>query len=81
MLQSCTLAQRVTRPARPGAPQKQQQQQQVPEAPSEPAQEGRVYREFQSLGMKVVETDTPLPGPETETDFWEGEKFEVRGLL
>lgn len=36
-----------------------------------------MYREFRSLGMKVVETNTALPGPETEVDFWDQERFDV----
>ena len=36
-----------------------------------------MYREFKSLGSKVIETNQPLPGPEDEKDFWEGEKFDV----
>jgi hypothetical protein len=43
------------------------------------AQQGgsKVYREFKSLGSKVIETNQPLAGPENEKDFWEGEQFDV----
>jgi len=39
----------------------------------------KVYREFKSLGSKVIETNQPLPGPEDEKDFWEGEQFDAFG--
>ena len=29
--------------------------------------------------MRVLESNEPLPGPEVEKDFWDGEQFQVRG--
>lgn len=30
-------------------------------------------------GIRVIESDAPLDGPENKEDMWEGEKFNVRG--
>lgn len=43
--------------------------------------QGRVLREWRSLGGRVVEADGSLPGTSGEDapDFWEGERFEALG--
>lgn len=49
--------------------------------PTQPAQQGRVLREWRSLGARVVEADGAIPGSagEDQPDFWEGERFEGLG--
>ncbi len=43
----------------------QQQEQQT----ATPSAQPTVKREYKALGMKVIESDTPLAGPEDQTDF------------
>lgn len=51
-----------------------------PIAPPAQAAEGRVLREWRSLGARVVEADGALGrGPEDAPDMFEGERFEALG--
>ena len=36
-----------------------------------------VHREFKAWGVRVIESNESLTGPEEEKDFWEGEQFQV----
>lgn len=49
--------------------------------PPRPTEQGRVLREWRSLGGRVIEADGAIPGSqgEDQPDFWEGEKFEGLG--
>lgn len=46
-----------------------------PAAADEPA----FTREFTAFGSKVIESNKAFDGPESQPDFWEGEKFDAFG--
>jgi hypothetical protein len=49
--------------------------------PPRPTEQGRVLREWRSLGGRVIEADGAIPSSagEDQPDFWEGERFEALG--